>query len=186
MRVVFLNIDKKEIVNIKSNIKYVLISENPKNVSKYLGIDIKPIVILYNGAYVIDLEKNSVIINKPIDEKSYNDIYKYATTHNVNIIPFKKNDNVYEIKLSCDNYHRRVIIPYLFEDKIPKVTTIKRNKSLCVTSRDVSLISSIEEVLSYLKLNTNYIDLENIYINVSIEGYYKDKLNWKGFELYES
>ena len=186
MKVVFLNIDKKSITNIKSNIKYVLISENLKNVSKYLDLDVKPILILFNGAYVIDLEKNSVIINKPIDELVYQDIFKYANTHNVNIIPFKRDNNVYEIKLSCDNYHRRIIIPYMFKDKYPRVSTILRNKSICVINRDVSLMSSIEEVLNYLKLNSNYIDLENIYVNVSIEEYYKDKINWKGYELYEN
>ena len=76
MKVVFLNADKKSVTNIKPNIKYVLISENFKNISKYLETNIKPILILFNGAYVIDLEKNSVIINKPIDELCYQKIYK--------------------------------------------------------------------------------------------------------------
>ena len=101
-------------------------------------------------------------------------------------MPLKKNNKVYEIKLTCDNYHRRIIIPYMFEDKYPNVSTTIRNKSICIISKKVSLMTSIEEVLNYLKLNSNFIDLENIYVNVSIEEYYKDKLNWKGYELYEN
>ena len=48
------------------------------------------------------------------------------------------------------------------------------------------MINAIDEVLNYLGITNNYIDLENIYTNVSSESYYKDKVNWKGIEIYEN
>lgn len=186
MKVLFVNIDKRSINKLEENIKYVLITENKDNLRNYLNLKIKPIIILYNGAYVIDLEKNSVIIKKSIDEKSCNKIINYSNHHNVNMRLYKKDDNVYEIKITTDNYHRRLIIPYMFKDLIPSVSTVTRGKSIFITNKNASLINAIDEVLNYLNITNNFIDLENIYVNISSEGYYKDKESWKGYDLYEN
>lgn len=186
MRVIFVNIDKKNIKKLDDNIKYVLITENKDNLDKYLSLKIKPIVILYNGSYVIDLERNNVIINKSIDEKSCNNIIDYSNSHNVRIKLYQKEKKTYEIKITTENYHRRLIIPYMFKDLIPNVSTSTRGKSIYITSWNSSLINAIDEVLNYLNITNNFIDLENIYINVSHEGYYRDKINWKGYDLNEN
>ena len=135
---------------------------------------------------MIDLENNHVIIKKPIDESSYSKIISYGASHKVITNTYKKDGNVYEIKITTDNYHRRLIIPYMFRDLFPDVKSITRGKSIYVNSKDASLINAIDEVLNYLNITNNYIDLENIYTNVSSEGYYKDKVNWKGIEVYEN
>ena len=183
MRVIFANVDKKNIKKFDDNIKYVLISEDKDTLSDYENLKIKPIVILYNGSYVVDLQSNSVIIKKPIDENSFNKIISYGNTHEVITKVYKKDKNVYEIKITTDNYHRRLIIPYMFKDLFPDVKSTTRGKSIYVNSKDASLINAIDEVLNYLNVTNNYIDLENIYTNVSSEGYYKDKINWKGIEI---
>ena len=186
MRVVFLNIDKKSIDCLNNNVKYVLITEDLRKINEFKKYRVKPIVILYNGTFVIDLENNHVIIEKPIDEKSTNKILKYSNNHNVDASLYKYEDNVFEIKLMCDNYHRRLIIPYMFKDKLPSISTLTSGKSIYIINKKASLISAIDEVLNYLNIKNNFIDLENLYTNISSEGYYKDRLNWKGFELYES
>ena len=183
MKVVFANIDKRNIQEFDEGIKYVLISENKDNLNQYMDLNIKPIIILYNGSYVVDLENNSVIIKRPIDEISFNKIIRYSNSHNVKTKVYQKKNEVYEIKITTDNYHRRLIIPYMFKDLIPDIKSITRNKSIIINSKDASLINAIDEVLNYLKITNNFIDLENIYTNVSNEGYYRDKLNWKGIEL---
>lgn len=183
MRVIFANVDKKNIKKFDEDTKYVLISESKDILKEYVNLKIKPVVILYNGSYVVDLENNSVIIKKPIDELSFNKIIRYSNTHNVHAKVYKNNDNVYEIKITTDNYHRRLIIPYMFKDLFPNVKSITKGNCIYVNSKDVSLINAIDEVLNYLNITNNYIDLENLYINVSDEGYYKDELNWKGIEI---
>ena len=183
MKVIFANIDKKNIKKFENNIKYVLITEDKNCLEKYSNLNIKPIIILYNGSYVIDLENNSVIIKRPIDEVSCNKIISYGKTHEVETKVYQKGNSVYEIRISTDNYHRRLIIPYMFRDLFPDVKSVTRGKSIYINSKDVSLINAIDEVLNYLNVTNNYIDLENIYINVSSEGYYKDKVNWKGIEI---
>ena len=99
---------------------------------------------------------------------------------------YQKNEKVYEIKIMTDNYHRRLIIPYMFKDLIPSVSTVTRGKSIFITNKNASLINAIDEVLNYLNITNNFIDLENIYVNISSEGYYKDKESWKGYDLYEN
>ncbi|MBR1416228.1 MAG: HAD hydrolase family protein [Bacilli bacterium] len=186
MRVVFLNIDKKLDTIIEKDVKYVLITDDVNKLKKFENLDIKPIVALYNGSYVVDLEKNNVIIDIPIDEKSNKKIINYANSHNVNTLLKEKNNNIYEMKLLCDNYHRRLIIPYMFKDKIPNVLVTVREKDIYITSKRASLINAIDEIFEYLNVKNSYVDLENIYIKVSNEWYYKDRLNWKGYELYEN
>ena len=186
MRVFFANVDKKDLNSFNDNIKYVLITENQNEIKKYLSLKIKPIIILYDGSYVVDLENNNVIIDKSIDERSYSKIINYSNSHNVNYKIYEKQNKVYEIKITTNNYHRRLIIPYMFRDLIPNIKSLTRGKSIYITSKEASLINAIDEVLNYLNITNNYIDLENICTNVSIEGYYNDKLNWKGFEFYEN
>ena len=186
MKVTMLNVDKKHIKNINNNTKYVLISNDYKNVLEYLNLSIKPILILYNGSYVIDLENNSVIINKPIDMVSLNKINNYASTHNVDVNTFEYQDNVYGLKLTTSNFHRRLIIPYMFSDLLPKVKCNTINKEIFINNNKASLLNAIEVTLNYLNIKNNYIDLENLYINISNDGYYKKELNWKGYEIYES
>lgn len=183
MRVIFANIDKKSIKKIDEDVKYVLISENGFNIDKYKDLKIKPVLVLYNGSYVVDLENNSVIIDKSIDKNSYKKIIDYSNTHNVNTKVYKKNNNIYEIVITTSNYHRRLIIPYMFKDLIPNVKSITNGNSIYITKKDSSIINAIDEVLNYLNITNNIIDLENLYINVSNEGFYKDNINWKGIEL---
>ena len=183
MKVIFANIDKKSIKKIDDNTKYVLITDNVESLKEYTDLKNKPIVIMYNGSYVVDLENNSVIIKRPIDNNSFNKIISYSNSHNVKTKVFQKNKDVFEIKITTDNYHRRLIIPYMFRDLFPDVKSITKGNSIYINSKEASLINAIDEVLNYLNITNNFIDLENIYINVSDEGYYKDKLNWKGIEV---
>lgn len=183
MKVIFANIDQRSINNYDDNIKYVLITDNKENLKIIDKFKVKPIVIMYNGSYVVDLENNSVIIKKPIDELSYNKIIRYSNSHEVKTKIYQKGNKVYEIKISTDNYHRRLIIPYMFKDLFPRVKSITQGKNIVVNSIEASLINAIDEVLNYLNVTNNFIDLENLYTNVSSEGYYKDKINWKGIEI---
>ena len=183
MKVIFANLDQKSIKDYEDSIKYVLITDSKDNLKDFEKLKIKPILILYNGSYVVDLENNSVIIKRPIDEVSYNKIIRYSNSHKVNTKVCKKGNSVYEIIITTDNYHRRLIIPYMFKDLFPKVNSITQGKSIIINSKDVSLINAIDEVLNYLNITNNFIDLENIYTNVSNEGYYKDNINWKGIEI---
>lgn len=183
MKVIFANIDKKSIKTFDDNVKYVLITEEKDQLDLYSDFKIKPIIILYNGSYVVDLENNNVIIKRPIGNTSFNKIISYGKTHEVKTKVYQKDNNVYEIKITTDNYHRRLIIPYMFRDLFPDVKSVTIGKNIYINSNDVSLINAIDEVLNYLNVTNNFIDLENIYINVSSDGYYRDKINWKGIEI---
>lgn len=185
MKITMINLDKKRLKQINNDTKYILITNSYDKVSDYLNLSIKPILILYGGSYVVDLENNSVIINKSIDVSSLNKIIKYSNGHNVDIKYYKYNETVYGIKLVCDNYHRRLIIPYMFKDLYPKVSCYTINKEIFIYDKKVSMINAIGDTLNYLNIKNNCIDLENIYINVSNDGYYKDNSNWKGYVLYE-
>ena len=186
MRIVFVNLDKKDRPNIDKDTKYVLITNDFKKIEDYKKLSIKPIVILYNGSYVVDLEKNSVIIDEPIDKRSYNKIITYSSTHNVDVTTLENKKKIYELKLSTNNIHRRLIIPYMFKDILPKVMCMSLDKKIIITSRDVSLLGAIEQVLNYLNTSSNYLDILSIYSNVSYDGYIKDKVKWKGCVSLES
>ena len=180
MRIVFVNLDKKDKTIIDNDTKYVLITNDSTKLEDYTNLLIKPIVILYDGAYVEKKKKNSVIIDKPIDKRSYNKIMTYTNTHNVEEIDFSKNKKIYEIKMSTNNFHRRLIIPYMFKDILPNVITSTIDKKIIVTSKDVSLLGAIESVLTYLNTSSDYLDILSIYSNVSYDGYIRDKVKWKG------
>lgn len=186
MRIIFANIDEKPINKFDDKVKYVFITDNKNSINKYTDIKIKPIVIMYNGSYVVDLENNSVIINKPIDENSCNKIIEYGNSHKVILNKEHIDKNVFLIKITTDNYHRRLIIPYMFKDLFPDVGCITRNKSIYVYSKKASLINAIDEVLNYLNVTNNYVDLENIYTNVSSETFNRDNVNWKGIDICEN
>lgn len=186
MRIVFVNLDKKEKISIENNTKYVLISSDIEKIKDYKKLSIKPIVILYNGSYVIDLDKNSVIIDEPIDKRSADKIIAYSNTHNVDITLLKNKSKIYEIKMSTNNIHRRLIIPYMFKDILPRVSTTSVDKKIITNNNKASLLGAIEQVLTYLKASSNYLDLLSIYSNVSYDGYLKDKLKWKGCVSLES
>ena len=186
MKIKMINLDKKEFKTINNDTKYILISNSYNSVKKYLDLKIKPILILYNGSYVVDLDNNSVIVNKSIDIKCLNSIIKYSLEHNVDINYYKYNEIIYGLKLIVNNYHRRLIIPYMFKDLYPKVKCETVNKEIFINDSKVSLINAIEETLNYLNIKNNYIELEDIYINVSDKGYYNNILNLKGFGLYEN
>lgn len=185
MKVTFVNIDKKGIKKFSKNTKYVLITNYIDKINKYNDLTIKPIIILYNGSYVIDLENNNVIIDKSLDEKTFNNILNYVNFSKIKINILKMNDKIYELILNCDNIHRRLIIPYMFKDKYPNIKCNTLNKLIYIVDKKVSLLNSFEEVFNYLNLKNNYVDLENLFINVSNDGYYKDNVNWKGYEKYE-
>ncbi len=184
MKVTIVNLEKKKIISIDNETKYILIANNYKDVKEYLDLKIKPVLILYSGAYVIDLENNNVIINKSVDINSLNMINKYCSSHNVDISYYQYNNTIYGLKLISNNYHRRLIIPYMFKDLYPNVKCSTLDNNIFVCDNKVSLISAIEEVYDYLHIKNNYIELENIYINVSDKGYYNNVL--KGYDLYES
>ena len=186
MKVTIINLEKKQFKTIDNNTKYVLISNSYNNIGEYLNLKIKPILILYNGAYVIDLENNSVIINKSINVNSLDKIIKYSNSHDIDINYYKNNDIIYGLKLLVNNYHRRLVIPYMFKDLYPDVKCDTVNKEIYVFDKKVSLLNAISESLNYLNIKNNYIELENIYINVSDNGYYRDNVSMKGYELYEN
>ena len=186
MKITIVNLEKKKIKTLDNNTKYVLITNDYTSINEYLGLKIKPILILYSGAYVVDLDNNSVIINKSINVNSLNKISKYCSTHNVDISYYKYDDTIYGLKLMSNNYHRRLIIPYMFSDLYPNVKCNTVSKDIFVSDSKVSLINAIEETLDYLNIKNNYIELENIYINVSDNGYYKNSISMKGYELYEN
>lgn len=186
MKITIINLEKKQFKTIDNNTKYVLISNSYNNIGDYLDLKIKPILILYNGAYVIDLENNSVIINKSININSLDKIIKYSNLHDISVNYYKNNNKVYGLKLTVNNYHRRLIIPYMFKDLYPDVKCDTLGNDIYVYDRKVSLLNAIEESLSYLNIKNNYIELENIYINVSDNGYYKNNNVMKGYELYEN
>lgn len=186
MKIVFVNIDKEKLTNISKNTRYVIIASDEKGLNDIKELDIKPIVILYNGAYVVDLENNNVIIEKPIDNCSFNKIIDYANTHDVNTSLYKRNKSLFEIKIMTNNYHRRLIIPRLFKDLIPNVNSISLDKEIFITNKSVSLNLAIEKVLEYLNVNSDIFELENIYADINDLGYYNKELNMKGYMLYES
>ena len=186
MRVVIANIDKNPIIKYEENIKYVLISDDICTIKKEYELQVKPIIILYNGSYVVDLENKRIIINKSIDNNNFYDILKYINRHNITFNLYKKGRDIYGIKIFTSNYHRRLIIPYMFNDLYPKVSCITIGKNIYVYSKEASIINAIDEVLNYLNVNNNYVDLENIYTYITNKGYYKENINLKGIEMYEN
>ena len=186
MKVTIVNLEKKKIISIDNETKYILITNNYKDVKEYLNLKIKPVLILYSGAYVIDLENNNVIINKSVDINSLNMINEYCSSHNVDISYYQYNNTIYGLKLISNNYHRRLIIPYMFKDLYPDVKCDTLGNDIYVYDKNVSLLNAIEESLSYLNIKNNFIELENIYINVSDNGYYKNNNVVKGYGLYEN
>lgn len=186
MRIVFKNLVKEQHEKLDDNTKYVLITDDINKTIDYESLNIKPIVILYNGSYVVDLNNNSVIIDKPIDKRSCDKVINYSNTHNVDLFILKNKNKIYEIKMSTNNFHRRLIIPYMFKDKIKNVSTESLNKQIFVNNKDASLLNAIDNVLTYLNATSNYLDLLNIYSNVSYDGYVKDKVKWKGCVCFEN
>ena len=183
MKIEMINLEKKKLSNINNKTKYILISNSYNSIVDYLDLKIKPLLIMYNGSYVVDLENNRVIISKSINNSCLNKIIKYSNAHNIHINYYKYNNVIYGLNLSCDNYHRRLIIPYMFKDLYPEVKCSILDKEIYVFDNKVSLMNAIEETLDYLNIKNNFIDLENIYVNVSDNKYC---YSWKGYELYES
>ena len=74
----------------------------------------------------------------------------------------------------------------MFKDLYPDVKCDTLGNDIYVYDKKVSLLNAIEESLSYLNIKNNFIELENIYINVSDNGYYKNNNVVKGYGLYEN
>ncbi len=184
MNIKIVNIEKELINEIDDNCKYIIILNNENTLDNISNYKIKPILVLYNGAYVVDLENNNVIIEKSIDLISYSKIIRYANTHDVKINLFKKNNLVYQIKLSTNNYHRRLIIPSYFKDLVPEIRCINSNKEILIVNNNVSLYEAIEMVLDYLNIEFNLFELENIVSNIN-EKYFNNNNYWKENILYE-
>lgn len=171
MKVCFLDIDKKKLKNIKEDTRYVIITNNDlDNINEYNIFEFKPIIIAYNGSYVIDLANNSVIIKKPISEYCLNKVLDYTNTHDVNTKLYQNNKDLFEIKLETRNRNRMMVIPKLFKDKIPNVKSVGDLETIYVTNSNASIINAIGEVLSYLNINEDIIGLDNIYNNINING----------------
>lgn len=183
MKVVFIDLDKNSFINEKENIKYVVISDNPKKLEKCNNMELKPIVVLFNGAYVVDLENNNVIIDKSISKKAINKILNYSKNHDVEIKKCNRNNLVYQMEL-MSNPHRRLIIPYYFKDKISDVKCITKNNKVYVFNKDVSMLSVIEEIMNYLKIEEDIFEIERIYLMVSNIGYFNDSKKKEGI-MYE-
>lgn len=174
MKVIFIDVDKNSFINELDDIKYVVISNSLTKIEKYNDMKIKPIVVLFNGAYVIDLENNNVIIDKSISNLAMNKILKYSNSHNVEVEKCDKDNFTYQLELNPDNPHRRLIIPYYFKDKISEVKCISKNKKVYVFNRDVSMLSAIEEIMNYLKYEEDIFEIERIYLMVSNLGYFNN------------
>jgi len=166
---------------LDDNTKYIIISNNIIDMKKYQDYKVKPILILFDGSYVIDLDKNNVIIDNYINKLSVSKINKYAKTHRVDINLSSYNDKVYEIKLTTNNYHRRLIIPYMFKDLLKNIDTIKDNKDIYIVEKNSSIITAIDNIFEYLNIKYNFMELESICDYVNKNGYYK-----KGYDLCEN
>lgn len=168
--------NKDNIIN--NDGKYVIMTNNIDDISKYKNFEKKPILIMFDGSYVIDLDKNNVIIDNCIDEKSICKIKKYALSHKVDMKSAKYNDKVYEIKLNTNNSHRRLVIPYMFKDRLKNVDTRVDNKDIYVINKYNSILNAIDLVFEYLNIKYNFMELEDICSYIKSIGFYK-----KGYEM---
>lgn len=185
MNVVFIDVDKNKFISEDENIKYIVISNKFDEIEKYNNMKIKPIMVLFNGSYVIDLENNNVIIDKYISQMALDKIMNYSNDHNVEIKKYNKGNFIYQMELNPDNPHRRLIIPYYFRDKISEVKCITKNKKVYVFNKDVSMLFAIEEIMNYLKYDNDIFEIEKIYLMVNDVGYFNN-FNKKEGIIYEN
>ena len=168
--------------NIKdNNTKYIIITNDILDISKFNNYSVKPTLIMFDGTYVIDLDKNNVIIDNCIDKKEVSKIKKYALSHEVKLTCNEYNNKIYELKLNTNNFHRRLIIPYMFKDKYKNIDIKVENKDIYVTKKYNSLLNAIDLVFEYLHINYNFMDLQSICDYVDTVGFYK-----KGYDLCEN
>ena len=166
--IIFWNLEKRELVNIKQNAKYVIFTDKEIDLSKFF---IKPIIIKYHGAFIIDYENNDIIFSSMLNTDNIKKIKSYAIKHNVSYIENKCNDGVYEIQLNTDNYYRMLIMPAFIKNEYMGLETFydypysmdKKNYINYVINNNVSILESLLSTINYLKLKSNDIlELTNI------------------------
>ena len=166
--IVFWNLEKKELFNIKNNARYVLFTDNDVDVSKF---NIKPIVIKYHGAYIVDMENNKVIYSGELSKDKINQIKIYANKHDVNYIMKSIDKKIYEIELMTSNYFRMLVMPAFIKNEYRGLTTYynypytldNKNYFNYIVNDNISILESILKTINYLKLESNDIlELTNI------------------------
>ena len=186
-RVIFWDIDKNNINKFDKDTKYVLITKDNYNVVNNDAFDIKPIVIKYNGAFIIDLEKNKVINNEILHKSDLKPVINYFKNHDINYQLNIENDKIYQIKIESKNYYRMLVLPMFIKNKFNNVKAvynypIKLGKDLYqnyIISDRISIISNLNEIINYLGTKQeNIIELsriiDNINNNLNEFGYFKD------------
>jgi hypothetical protein len=183
--VIFWHIDLNPLTKINNQAKYIILSQKDYNqvILNLPNFKIKPIVVAYNGAYVKDLETDTVIIDKPIAKEIVKKIGNYCQRHDVTLLKDK-----YVITLLTKNYSRLLIMPGYFNDCIAPLTfytklPIKVNNGYqhMINNCQVNLLATITALLNYLEAkNIDLITLNNwsltmaTYINA---GNYQFNLN---------
>ena len=108
-KVIFWDIDKKKITRVNKNTKYVILTNKSYKDIDISTFEIKPIIISYSGALIIDLENNKVINNKNINKNNLKVILNYFNNHDIKYQLLKDNDKIYQVKIESKNYYRMLI-----------------------------------------------------------------------------
>ena len=175
MKVIYLDIDKCDIKLLDTDTKYVVFANDLSRVKDFINLEIKPIFILNQGAYIIDLDNKNVIIKEPILKEKVDIIVDYCNKHNVSYDFKKVGSDIFEIILNTDNVHRRLIIPYYFKDYVSLVKCNVKDDKIYVINQNVSILRAIEEVDDYLNIGGNILEIDDIYQHIKGIGYFKER-----------
>ena len=184
-KVIFWNTNKKKLNKINKNTKYVISSNNYYNLID--EFDIKPIIIAYNGALIVDKEKNKILKEELLNKNNLKSIIDYFKSHDIKYKINGKEDKIYQIKIESKNYYRMLVLPMFIKNKFKNIKTaynypIKIGKDLYqnyIISDKISSISNLNLIIDYL--DTNEIDIfelakliDEINNNLNEIGYFKE------------
>ena len=193
-KVIFWDIDKIKLKTIKKDYKYVLLTSKSYKDVDISEFTIKPIIVSYNGSYIIDLENNKILNNISIKKDDIYPLTRYFDKHDITYKTYN-NPNTYQLKIESKNYYRMLILPMFIKNKFNNVKTvyqypIKINKELYqnyIISDKITTISNLSTIINYLNVSIdNIIELkllsEDIYAKLNSIGYFTE-FNKKG-EMY--
>ena len=184
-KVIFWNINKKELNKLYKNTKYVISSNNDFNVIEQF--DIKPIVMAYNGALIIDKDNNKIIKEELLNTNNIKSIINYFKNHDIAYKMDIKDNKIYQIQIESKNYYRMMILPMFIKNKFKNVKTaynypIKKGKDLYqnyIISDKITPISNLNLIIDYL--DPKEIDIfelakliDNINNDLNEIGYFKE------------
>lgn len=185
-KVVFWDIDKKSLNKI-NNCKYILLTSGSYKDIDITLFKIKPIIIAYNGALIIDMDNNKVLKNEAINNNSLKLVIDYFSKHDIKYELNMIDKSVYQIKINSNNYYRMLILPMFIKNKFKNIKTSygtpdKINKELYqnyVISDRISSVSNLNLVIDYLNISTfNIFELSKIIDNINNNliqfGYFND------------